>query len=359
MKVAADPEGTGSSPPVSATAARDGAAPREQLSLFVTPRARGEPDAAGVKGAVRAHLGGALDGVTLPAHVLGGTSSWSFPGWRGLVYEGEHSATALARAGLAAYASHKLLGAVGLDKTFYRPSPVAEFARLGAQVGDQFRFLVKAHRDCTTVFRRDPDDPRRTIRNPRFLEPEYATEAVVRPAVDGLGARLGVLLFQFPPEAAFNGRGAPRLRERIEAFLRRLPSGVPYAFEVRNREVLSPDYGAMLRGLGAAHGYCVHPTMPSVSQQRAILGGADVERPRVLRWMLGHGRAYEEAKQRYAPFDALREPAPDVRREIVALLGSRRADPGSPGCIVIVNNKAEGCSPRSLVSLAAAFHAVT
>jgi uncharacterized protein YecE (DUF72 family) len=255
---------------------------------------------------------------------------------------------------LTAYASHPLLGAVGVDKTFYRPAPAAEFARLGAQVGAGFRFLVKAHRDCTTVFRRDPSDPRRVVRNPRFLSAEYAADAVVAPAVEGLGAQLGVLLFQFPPEGAFEGRGAPRLRERIATFLGALPRGVPYAFELRNRGVLSADYGAMLREHGAAHGYCVHPSMPSLTEQHALLGSG-ATRPRVLRWMLGHGRAYEEAKERYAPFSDLRDPAPGVRREIVELLGPSSDDRGAHACIVIVNNKAEGCSPRSLVALAQAF----
>lgn len=349
MKVAADPEGTDSRPPVTGAVARDDAASTGQLSLFP-----GAPSTRTPKGAVAAVEGGALDGAALPPNVLGGTSSWSFPGWRDLVYAGEHSASALARTGLAAYASHPLLGTVGLDKTFYRPAPATEFARLGAQVGPGFRFLVKAHRDCTTVFRRDPDDPRRVLRNQRFLSAEYATENVVGPAVEGLGAQLGVILFQFPPEGAFEGRGAPRLRERIATFLGALPRGVPYAFELRNREVLSTEYGAMLREHGAAHGYCVHPSMPSLTEQHALLGAGE-NRPRVLRWMLGHGRAYEEAKQRYAPFDDLRDPAPGIRREIVDLLGSSRDAAGGPPCIVIVNNKAEGCSPRSLVALATAF----
>ena len=324
-----------------------------QLSLF-----SGDPLASVVGKEARLAVlpaeGGALGGVTLPAHVLGGTSSWSFPGWGGLVYQNEHTASELAREGLAAYGAHGLFRAVGLDKTFYRPAPAAEFARLAGQVGEGFRFLVKAHRDCTNVYRRDPDDPRRTARNPRFLDANYASEAVVRPAVQGLGSRLGVILFQFSPEVAFKDRGAARLRQRIEDFVIRLPAGVPYAFELRNREVLSADYGAMLRAHGASHAYCVHPSMPSLPEQRAMLATPASARPLVVRWMLGHGRGYEEAKQRYAPFDALCDPAPEVRSQIVDLLGSKGTD-GAPASILIVNNKAEGCSPRSLAALANTF----
>lgn len=271
------------------------------------------------------------------------------------MYAGTPDASALAKEGLAAYADHGLLRAVGVDKTFYRPAPAAEFARLGSQVGDDFRFLVKAHRVCTSVFHRDSADPRRSSKNPRFLNAEYATQAVVRPAVEGLGQRLGAILFQFPPQVVFGGRGAPRLQQRIEEFLRELPPGVPYAFEVRNAEVLTADYGAMLRDRGASHGYCVHPTMPPLLEQQARLGDHGGEQRRIIRWMLGHGREYEVAKQRYAPFDTLCDPAPEVRADIVRLLGEAVGHGPGTEHIVIVNNKAEGCSPRSLVHLAAAF----
>ena len=52
-----------------------------------------------------------------------GTSSWSFPGWRGLVYEGQHAQATLSRKGLAAYAAIPLLRTVSLDRTFYADKP--------------------------------------------------------------------------------------------------------------------------------------------------------------------------------------------------------------------------------------------
>ena len=51
----------------------------------------------------------------LPETLYLGTSSWSFPGWHGLVYDRECSQRALARQGLGAYAAHPLLNAVGVD----------------------------------------------------------------------------------------------------------------------------------------------------------------------------------------------------------------------------------------------------
>src|SRR5512136_307722 len=78
-------------------------------------------------------------GARLPASIRLGTSSWSFPGWAGLVWSGRHAADVLSADGLPAYARHPLLRAVGLDRTFYAPLPAAAFAAHAAQVPAGFR----------------------------------------------------------------------------------------------------------------------------------------------------------------------------------------------------------------------------
>ena len=81
----------------------------------------------------------------LPSLVKLGTSSWSFPGWKGLVYRDHHSERVLAQRGLPASAAHPLLSAVGLDRTFYAPLGTDVLAAYAADVPANFRFLVKAH----------------------------------------------------------------------------------------------------------------------------------------------------------------------------------------------------------------------
>ena len=49
----------------------------------------------------------------LPRTIALGTSSWSFPGWRGLVWDRDATESTLARSGLTAYAAHPLLRTVG------------------------------------------------------------------------------------------------------------------------------------------------------------------------------------------------------------------------------------------------------
>lgn len=72
-----------------------------------------------------------------------GASTWSYPGWAGIVWdEGPYSEAVLAKNGLAAYAQHPLLRCVGLDRSFYRPLTEGQYARYAGQVPDDFRFVV-------------------------------------------------------------------------------------------------------------------------------------------------------------------------------------------------------------------------
>src|SRR5688572_3753572 len=63
----------------------------------------------------------------LPSGLRLGGSTWSFPGWQGLVYAHKESSARLAKAGLHAYAQHPLLRMVGVDRTFYGPMSTEAF----------------------------------------------------------------------------------------------------------------------------------------------------------------------------------------------------------------------------------------
>jgi len=290
----------------------------------------------------------------LPPRVYLGTSSWSFPGWEGLVYARAYPKASLAREGLRAYAQQPLLRAVGLDRSFYGPLDAATLADYAAAVPDGFRFLAKAHEALTLArfprHRRYGD--RRGRDNPLWLDAAYATEHVVQPFVEGLGAKAGVLLFQLSPqdEDALGGRhGFPELLHR---FLTALPPGPCYAVELRNHKLLTPAYAAALRDANALHCVSVHPRMPDVRTQARQVGA--LEAPGlVVRWMLTPRMSYEVAKKYYHPFDTLVDPDP-IAREGIAGLVRAMSERGRPS-LVIVNNKAEGCAPRSIEMLARAI----
>lgn len=324
-----------------------------QLDMFGAPPApkRGAIEPATVDDETR-RLGAAL-----PPTLRLGTSSWSFPGWAGVVYRDLASEAALAKGGLGAYAAHPLLGAVGVDRTFYAPVGVDTLAGYAAAVPATFRFLVKAHEALTLA--RFPAHARYgTLRgqpSPQYLDAAYARDAVIAPFVDGLGSRGGVLLFQFAPQPAEllagpGGKSAPRrFAERLYRFLRELPPGPRYAVEVRTAELLTPDYAAALRAADAVPGLAVLPGLPPLDVQ-ARLTRVHEAPALVVRWMLAAHHDYESARAAYQPFDRLVDPDPRNRRAIADLLRGAIAR-GVPAT-VIVNNKAEGSSPRSIVELA-------
>ncbi|MGE3172044.1 MAG: DUF72 domain-containing protein [Planctomycetota bacterium] len=280
----------------------------------------------------------------LPSALRLGTSSWSFAGWNGLVYAAGTRANRLARDGLGAYAQHPLLRTVGVDRTFYAPIDRSEFAAYAAAVPADFRFLVKAWSECTTPRRRDGGA------NPRYLHVDTLIEHVLTPAALGLGDALGPLLLQFPPQGPAITRAPDAFADRLHAFLAALPRGVAWHVDLRDRELLTARYAAALQDASAHHCYSLHPRLPELDRQRELVPPTG---PVLVRWMLHQGLGYDEAKARYQPFDRLVDPDPPRRAAIVALCADalRRQLPVT----VVVNNKAEGSAPRSLLELARAL----
>jgi uncharacterized protein YecE (DUF72 family) len=287
----------------------------------------------------------------MPAGIRLGGMSWSYPGWAGSVYQPGFAARDLSRQGLPAYAAHPLLRAVEIDRSYYDPLSADAFGAYAAQVPDDFRFMVKAHEDCT-VDRFPPHaryGPRKGLTNPRFLDPDYAATQVVPQIVAGLGAKLGVILWQFPPQDA---GGAAVFAARLRDFLRRLPAGPTYAVELRNEELLGPAYGAALADTGAVHCHNVWTAMPSLLRQARQLPPA-TRRPLVIRWLLRRGDPYEKAKARFEPFDRIVEEDLANRADVAAL--ARRAHHHGVETIATIDNKAEGCAPQSIFRLARAI----
>ena len=293
-------------------------------------------------------------GAALAARIHLGTSSWSFPGWTGLVYAPRNGKPAteqvLARHGLAAYARHPLFRTVSLDRTFYAPLTADEFARYAAQVPDGFRFVVKAPAAVTDPVVRKPGSGEAARDNPMFLDATAAAAAFVRPAVAGLGLKAGPLVFQFPPLGRRLLADTPRLLARIAAFIAVLPRGPLYAVEVRDSELVTADFAAALADAGGVPCLAVHARMPPVETQAAAFGLESGSRPLVARWNLHAGRDYEGAKADYFPFDRLVEE--DVPSRSALALLARAAAAADRDVFITINNKAEGSAPRSVALLA-------
>jgi len=327
----------------------------QQASLFEQPGApkRQKPAPGEVRPSWDSPL---LQAPALPVDIRLGTSSWFFPGWRGLVYEGVHPQTALSKQGLGAYAQIPMLRTVSLDRTFYAPIMTVEYVRYANQVPDHFSFVVKAPALVCDAVMRD-EEGRGKVSNPHFLDPAIAAREFVVPCLEGLGAKAGPLVFQVSPLPRGLVEEAPMLIERLAAFFAALPRQLGkqepiYALELRNAELLTPRLMRMLREQGVRYCVGLHDRMPEAERQEAALAALDGEAPGdlVVRWNLHRGFLYQAAKQRYEPFDKLVDEDPETRK-VLARLTARVF---KAGCKVWItaNNKAEGSAPLSLVKLA-------
>lgn len=234
-----------------------------------------------------------------------GTASWSYPGWRGLVYE---------QPGLRAYAAHPLFRCVALDRNFYSELSEAEYRGYADQVPPDFRFLVKAPRALV-----DPTSP-------HYLDAEWALRHFLEPARRGLGEKLGVAHFFFPPMV----HGA------LEGFFAALV-GRGYALSYEVRQPLSCEVPGLTRA------WNVFPGMGWPQPESGPL--------RIIRWTLRPQPPevpwnLKTAAQRYLPFAEIRDPDVETRSRVAAQVLEWLAQ--GVQVWVLVNNKAEGCAPLSL-----------
>jgi uncharacterized protein YecE (DUF72 family) len=338
-----------------------------QLSLF----GGGDPAPTERSGLVEPHITDEDREIAerVPSFVRFGTSSWSFPGWAGIVWKGNPNETTLARGGLEAYARHPLLRAVSVDRSAYRPLTAEDIAGYEHQVASAqtlatkangralppFRMLYKVWDEVTTaVF---PEHPRYGVRagsrNPLFLDVERLKAEVLAPWAalerpSDANETRGPFLVQLTPMPA--GLVSERaLVAKVDDFISRLPSGHRWAFELRNAELFGSRWLDMLRANRAAHVFTYWTAMPSLREQlraRAITSPFTV-----VRLMLPPYTRYASRRAEMAPFDKIVESQNDMRSDVVDILRAA-AEAGCDEGFVLVNNKAEGSAPLTVRGLA-------
>ena len=269
----------------------------------------------------------------VPENVRFGTSSWSFPGWAGIVYSLRASASAIENTGLIEYARHPLLGTVGIDRGFYAPIPAEDLRRYAEQLPPGFPCCTKAPEAVTGAG------------NSEYLSARRFEEERLTPFWESFAAHAGPFLLQFPP-APPAARSSPReFAERLDRFLGQLPRRFRYAVELRDPALLTDEYGRVLASRAAAHVYnCASAMpMPEDQAQRIPAGTAPFVVVRLL-----PGTRYADRREEFLPFDRIVDPNPEMRRQTVELA---RAASGRD-VFVLVNNKAEGCAPATIRALA-------
>ena len=70
----------------------------------------------------------------------------------------------------------------------------------------------------------------------------------------------------------------------------------------------------------------------------------------VTRILVPPGVPYEQAVERFRPYDRILAPREDMRRDLVRLV--RHITEAGADAFVLVNNRAEGCAPLTIRALA-------
>jgi uncharacterized protein YecE (DUF72 family) len=153
-----------------------------------------------------------------------GTSGFSYKAWKGSFYPEDLPAKDM----LAYYASR--LSTVEVNNTFYKSPVRAQLERWAEVVPESFVFVLKA--------------PQRITHGAKLLDVEEPVERLWQ-AAQGLGARLGPILFQLPPFLRKD-------LERLHAFLAALPAGLVPVLEFRHASWNDEETHACLREHRAA-----------------------------------------------------------------------------------------------------------
>jgi uncharacterized protein YecE (DUF72 family) len=279
----------------------------------------------------------------LPKHVLLGTSSWTFPGWRGVLYPRSSTEREISTRGLHLYTQNPLLRTVGIDRSYYAPLSDEELARYRADLPTSFPCAIKVWSGIVCRH-----DPRTGSPNPTFLDPHTFQTHILTPTTRSFARNTGVLLLVLSPMRTAKPE-PEELAELLDRFFEAAPTSLRYAVELRNPELLSGAYIRTLARHGVSHVLGLWERMPTIGRQLAMPG--ILTAPLVIcRLSIRPGDRYEERKRALAPFDRIVEADEQTRTEVVSLAQRCRAEGRT--LMVLVNNKVEGCAPLTVRALA-------
>jgi uncharacterized protein YecE (DUF72 family) len=289
-------------------------------------------------------------GAALPPEVLFGSSSWNYPGWKGLVYHRDYAGKGASARMLEEYARFPLFRTIGIDSSFYAP-PTEEVLRGWAEhLPAGFPCVSKIWQQLTVhTWTKAQNRDKAGKANPDFLNPDVFHESIYQPYKAWFGGHTGPLVFEFQQIGARGGMTPQRFAERLDEFFRAIPNDLPYAVEVRNDEFLTPAYFAVLREHGVTHVLNNWTRMPTIGEQ-LDLPGALSGTFLVARALLRLGRTFEQAVDKFAPYDRIQEPNPGLRRDLARV--AQTAKSTRLPAYILVNNRVEGSAPLTIFEVA-------
>jgi len=286
----------------------------------------------------------------LPPVVLFGASSWNYRGWNGLVYHRDYRGKGASARMLEEYARFPLFRTVGIDSSFYAPPTEEVLANWGRYLPTGFPCVSKVWQQLTVhTWTKAQDADKAGKANPDFLSPDVFQESVYEPYKTWFAEHTGPLVFEFQQVGVRRGLTPQRFADQLDEFFGAIPHDLPYAVEVRNDEFLTPAYFAVLREHRVTHVLNNWTRMPTIGEQLdlpGVLSGPFI----VARALLRLGRTYEQAVDKFAPYDRIQEPNPGLRRDLVQVAQTAKAT--RLPAYILVNNRVEGSAPLTIFEVA-------
>jgi uncharacterized protein YecE (DUF72 family) len=250
----------------------------------------------------------------LPPEILFGTSSWNYPGWKGLVYHQDHPKNGAAAKMLSEYVKFPLFRTIGIDSSFYAPPTPEQLQKYAQRLPPGFPCVMKVwDRFTVHTLPRARYGPLGGELNPDFLNADLFRSEVLDFYLAHFRDHTGPLVFEFQTISRSSGISPEDFADRLDRFLSVLPRDASYSVEIRNREFLTPAYLAVLREHNVAHVFNSLAEMPGVDEQMKLEDCRTHPELCASRFLLKPGRSYNQAVNAFAPYDRIREPNPELR----------------------------------------------
>ena len=152
----------------------------------------------------------------IPPLIRFGTSSWTYPGWKGLVYHQDYGGKGTAAPMLAEYSRFPLFRTVGIDSSFYGPPTDAVLDSYAASLPPDFPCVSKVWQEITVhTWAKVQNKARAGEVNPHFLD-----QAAQLHSADMFDAAAVATLAQAPALHGIVAQYLPNLEKAVDNLAR-------------------------------------------------------------------------------------------------------------------------------------------
>jgi uncharacterized protein YecE (DUF72 family) len=233
-----------------------------------------------------------------------------------------------------------------VDRSYYAPVPIRDLREYAAQLPSGFRCCFKAPAAVTATALGAPGQQ---SPNPDFLSADRLIDDLLEPCAAAFAGHTGPIILEFPSFPRGQRLPPQAFLARLDEFLERLPREFEYAVELRDSRLLTPAYRAVLDRHRMAHTFNYWSAMPPPADQ-AVIVPPETGPFAIVRLLLKPGTWYADQRERFKPFDRLVAPDEAMRADVLAV--TRRVLARGRRVFILVNNKAEGSSPLTVMALA-------